>query len=274
MAITYLIDLECPVKQTVRPAKMLRLLYQRERANEALNKARKKDPAVKPEQVKVKVPVAVKQGPPQLAETDAGEILARFAELDGQAHHCRECQARVIPTAFACRGEIEFPLSLRAEAWLMGLVRGQAGDPVPRMLLNYLASNGIMGNRVAEMRRMPGIFFESKKALTRRYDSGEKLSINQLFELLFMTEKISSGHARFLLGLFELYEGNLPLDGRAQDFSSLRLFEKREAGALVSRSGVKALAEPSDDRAMREIKEFFQAMFLAHELGASLSVSL
>ncbi len=274
MAITYLIDLDCPVKQAVRPAKMLRLLYQRERANEAVNKARRKDASVKPEQVKLRVPVAVKSGKPQLADTTAGEVLSRFSELEALSHHCRECPSRALPMAFGCRGEIEFPVSLRAEAWLMGLVHGAAGDPVPRMLLNYMASNGIVGNRVAEMRRTPGIFFESKKALTRRYETGEKLSINQLFELLFLTEKISSGHARFLLGLFELYEGNLPLDGRVQDFSGLRVFEKRDAGALVSRAGVKALAEPADDRAVREIKEFFQAMFLAHELGVSLSVSI
>lgn len=274
MAITYLIELDCPVKQAVRPAKMLRLLYQRERANEALNKARRKNPAARPEDVKVKVPLAVKKGPPQLAETTAAEIHGRFAELEALSFHCRECEARVVPTAFACRGTIEFPVSLRAEAWLMGLVRGQAGDPVPRMLLNYLASNGITGNRVAEMRRTPEVFFESPKALTRRYDSGEKLSINQLFELLFLTENISAGHARFLLGLFELYEGKLPLDGRAQDFSDLRVFERREAGALVSRSGVRALPDEGDDRATREIKLFFQAMFLAHELGAGLSVSL
>jgi hypothetical protein len=274
MAITYLIDLDCPVKQAVRPVKMLRLLYQRERANEAFNRARKKDPSVRPEAVKVRVPVAVKSGPPQIAETTAAEILGRFAELDALSQHCRECPARALPTAFGCRGEIEFPISLRAEAWLMGLVHGESGDPVPRMLLNYLASNGIVGNRVAEMRRTPEVFFESKKALTRRYDSGEKLSINQIFELLFMTEKISAGHARFLLGMFELYEGNLPNDGRVEDFSNLRVFEKREAGAVVSRAGVKALPAPTDDRSMREIKQFFQAVFLAHELGVGMQISL
>ncbi len=274
MAITYLIDFDCPVKQAMRPAKMLRLIYQRERANEAFNKTRKKDPGAKPEDVKVRVPVAVKSGPPQIAETTAAEILGRFAELDALSHHCRECPARGLPMAFGCRGEIEFPISLRAEAWLMGLVHGESGDPVPRMLLNYLASNGIVGNRVAEMRRTPEVFFESKKALTRRYDSGEKLSINQIFELLFMTEKISAGHARFLLGMFELYEGNLPNDGRVEDFSNLRVFEKREAGAVVSRSGVKALPAATDDRSMREMKQYFQAMFLAHELGAGMQTSL
>jgi hypothetical protein len=274
MAITYIIDLDCPVKQAVRPSKMLRLLYQRERANEALNKARKKDPTVAPQQVKVRVPLAVKSGPPQLADTTAAEILGRFAELDALAHHCRDCPARVLPMAFGCRGEIEFPISLRAEAWLMGLLHGAAKDPVPRMVLNYMSSNGIVGNRVSEMRRMPGIFFESKKALTRRYDTGEKLSINQVFELLFMTEQISPGHARFLLGLLELYEANLPRDGRVQDFSDLRVFEKRDAGALVSRAGLRALNSDGDDRAIREIKQYFQAMFLAHEMGASLSVSL
>jgi hypothetical protein len=124
------------------------------------------------------------------------------------------------------------------------------------------------------MRRTPEIFFESKKALTRRYDSGEKLGINQVFELLFMTEKISASHARFLLGMFDLYEGHLPNDGRVQDFSGLRVFEKREAGAVISRAGIKALVEPTDDRSMRELKQFFQAMFLAHELGVGMQISL
>src|SRR5262245_40852313 len=106
MSITYLIGLDCAVKQRVRPAKLLRLIYQRERANEAVNKARKKDSAVLPDAVKLTIPMAVKAGPPRLAATTAAEIFGRFAELDGLARHCGECPARTLPSAFGCRGEI------------------------------------------------------------------------------------------------------------------------------------------------------------------------
>lgn len=274
MAITYLIDLSCPVKAHVRTSKMLRLLYQRDRAHEALNKARKRNPQVAAAEVKVLVSLKDSTGKPSLAATNAADVISRFSELDVQSHHCRQCQARVIPQAFGCRGEIEFPISLRAEAWLMGLVHGQASDPTPKMLLSYLASNGIVGHRPKEMRHVPGIFFESNKSLTRRYASGEKLSIDQVLELLFLTEKISPRHARFLLGMFDLYEGNLPLDGDLNSFSGVRVFEKTADGRAVSRAGVRTESDALDDRSLREIKQFFYAMLMACELDAELKVSL
>ncbi|KAA0212073.1 hypothetical protein EDM80_10495 [bacterium] len=274
MAITYLVDLACRVKPHVRASKMLRLLYQRDRANEALNKARRKDPGVPADGVRVNLTVKDRAGKASLAVTTAAEILARFEELDRHAPLCEQCPARVGAHAFGCRGEIHLPISLRGEAWLMGLIHGAAEDPTPKLLLNYLASNGVVGHRVAEMRRVPDIFFESRKALTRRYGSGGKLSVNQVFELLFMTETISARHARFLLGVFDLYAAGLPLDRPISDFADLRVFEHREGDRPVARNGLRAVSQRDDDATIREYKAFFQAMFLACELGCDLKVSL
>lgn len=273
MAITYLVDLACRVKPHVRASKMLRLLYQRDRANEALNKARRKDPGVLADSVKVHLTIKDSRGKASPAVTTAAEILGRFEELESHAGLCEHCLARVEPHAFGCRGEIRLPISLRGEAWLMSLIRGAADDPTPKLLLNYLASNGVVGHRVAEMRRVPEVFFESPKALTRRYENGAKLSVNQVFELLFMTQTISARHARFLLGLFDLYAAGLPLERPASEFPDLRLFEHREGERLTARNGLRAVVRRDDDTTIKEYKAFFYAMFLACELGCDLKVS-
>jgi hypothetical protein len=273
MSLVYYVDFPCPVKEQVKPGRMLRLLYARERANEAVNKARKSEPEIKPEAVKVDLTIKG-EGGQQLKVTTAAEIQKQYAELEALAGECRDCRARVEPQSFGCRGRIEFPVSLKAEALLMGRVRSSHGDPTAGMLCNYFESNGITGNRVAEMRKMPGVWFEGDKPLVRRLDDGRRISSNQVFELFFLTEQISSKHARFLLGMFDLYEPGLPLDRGLNALPNLFVIEREEAGMPVSRVGLKLKAAKDDDRSTRQMQNFFGALLFACEYNCDLWVKM
>src|SRR5690606_5865662 len=121
MSIVYYLDFPCPVKEQVKPGRMLRLLYARERANEAVNKARKTNPDIRPEDVQVDLTLKA-DGTQQLKVASAAEIQKQYAELESLAHHCKDCRARVEPQSFGCRGRIEFPVSLKAEAMLIGRI--------------------------------------------------------------------------------------------------------------------------------------------------------
>ncbi|MCA8918521.1 MAG: hypothetical protein KDB32_05545 [Planctomycetes bacterium] len=274
MSIIYYLDFPCPVKEQVKPGRMLRLLYARERANEAVNRARKTDPEITPENVKVELTIKGEDRTNQLKVSSAAEIQRQYAELDAHAHHCKDCRARIEPQSFGCRGRIEFPISMKTEALLMGRVRASHGDPTAGMLCNYFESNGITGNQTAEMRKLPGVFFEGEKPLVRRLEDGRRISSNQVFELFFLTDQISSKHARFLLGMFDLYERELPLDRPLHSLPNLFVIEREELGTPVSRVGLRLSSGKDDDRSMRQLQNFLGALLFATEYEHDLWVKM
>jgi hypothetical protein len=274
MSIVYYLDFPCEVKEQVKPGRMLRLLYARERANEAVNRARRKDPEIKPDSVRVELSLREKDRTGQLKVTNAGDIQRQYAELETLAHHCRDCRARIEPQSFGCRGRVEFPLSLKAEALLMSKVRDSHGDPTASMLCNYFESNGITGNRAAEMRKLPDVWFEGDKPLVRRLDDGRRVSSNQVFELFFLTGQIGTKHARFLLGMFDLYEPNLPLDRPLDSLPNLFVIEREESGMPVSRVGLRISESKADDRSTRQVQNFLGGLLFASEYSCDLWVKV
>lgn len=273
MSIAYLIDLACNVKQQAPAGRMMRLLYEREQALAALNRAREKSAEVDPSRVTVRLTLKDKQGKVHAVKTTVASIGKEFAALESLGEHCRECPARVHKQAFGCRGVIEYPVSLKAEALLMGTIHGVLDDPGPKVLLSYLESNGILGHRVEEMRRTGDVFFQSRKALVRRYDNDHRLSANQLFELLFMAGTISARHARFLLGLMDLYESNLPLQPPMDTFKDRFVYEHLRDGKPSFRNALRIQSSSDDDISERQMKDFLKALFLACELECPLRVT-
>jgi hypothetical protein len=272
MAITYLVELPCAVKERFAPRRFLHRLYEHDRANEALNKARLANPAISPEDVSFQV-AGRQDGKPVLRETTVARSFARWAELESLSGSCAGCPARISGRAFSCRGEVQLPLSLRGEAFLMSIVRGSEAEPGPQLLLNYFASNGVTGNRPEEMRRLPGVFFESPQPLVRRYQSGARISSNQMFELLFLSGRITQRQSRFLLGLLDLYTPHLT-SAAPEELAGLRLFERYDNGLLLARSGLRFPAVVDADRCVRDLREFFAGLLYATELGVSLKVTL
>ena len=156
----------------------------------------------------------------------------------------------------------------------MARVRDSHGDPTASMLCNYFESNGITGNRTAEMRKLPDVWFEGDKPLVRRLDDGRRISSNQVFELFFLTGQVSSKHARFLLGMFDLYLGNLPLEKALHSLPNLFVIEREESGMPVSRVGLSLKENPDDDRSTRQIQNFLGGLLFASEYNCDLWVKV
>jgi hypothetical protein len=273
MPIIYYLDYPCPVKEQIPPGRMLRLLYGRERASEALARARKEDLHVSPEQVRVDLSLKDKDRTKQLVGTTVAEVERQFSELDAHSHHCLECRARIEDHSFGCRGRIDFPFSLRAETMLMSRIHESHGDPTASMLANYFENNGITGNRAADMRNLPGVFFESNKPLVRRMQDGRRISSNQVFELFFQSGTIGRNHARFLLGMFELLDADLPIAPPLKSLPNLFVVEREEAGLLVQRVGL-TLKEGERDPCARQLENFLGGLLLSSELGHELLVKI
>lgn len=272
MALVYYIDYECEVKEQVPAGRFLRLLYARERANEAVNKARLSSQEANLDEVAVQLSIKDQDGKPQPRLTTAGAIIGQYSELDKYSSKCDSCKVKVESRSFGCRNAIEYPISLKAEAFIMSLIHEKGGDPSLAMLMNYIESNGITGNRANEMRKLPKVFFESDKPLARRMADGRKLTSDHMFELLFQHEQINSTHARFLLGMLDLYTDTLPFDRELEQLPEVFIIEKEDSGLVISRVGLKIYSKPSEDLSTRQIQNFFASLLLAHEFDSDLWV--
>lgn len=274
MPITYYVDYPCEVKELVPPGRMLRLLYGMERANEAMNKARKTDPAALASAVKVSLSLKGRDRTGQLKVATVAEVTEQFSELGKLAPRCDGCRARIESIAFGCRSRIDFPFSMKAEALLMSRIHDSHGDPSGSMLCNYLENNGITGNKPAEMRNLPGVFFESDKPLVRRLEDGRRISSNQIFELLFLTEQISPNHCRFLLGMLDMLEPRLPLDRDLSGLPNLFVVQREELGMPVARVGLKLTRADDEDDCTHQLIGFFGALLFGTEYQNSVWVKV
>ena len=270
MALIYYIDYPCEVKEQVPPGRLLRLLYARERANEAVNKARREDGITDSDPVEVQLTIKDETGKKITKQSTAGEIRKQYAELEPFSHHCTDCRVKVDSRNFGCRSTIEYPISLKAEAFIMGLIHEKGGDPTTAMLMNYLENNGITGNRANEMRKLPKVFFESNMPLARRLNDGRKLTADHLFELLFQHDRINTTQARFILGMLELYTDTLAFDRPLEQLPEMFVLEKMESGLVTSRTGLKIYSDALDDRSTKQIHNYFYALFLAFEFKADV----
>jgi hypothetical protein len=271
MPIIYYLDYPCPVKEQVPPGRMLRLIYGRERANEALHRARQANPDVQPHDVKVDLSLKDHDRTSHLVTTTVAEVEQQYAELDRHAYHCIDCRAKIENHSFGCRGCIDYPFSQAAERMFMSRIHASHGDPTAGMLANYFENNGITGNCAADKRNLPGVFFESDKPLVRRFEDGRRISSNQVFELFFETGRITPNHARFLLGMFELLEANLPLHPPLDNLPNLFVVEKQESGMVVERVGLK-LSAGQVDPCTRQVENFLGGLLLSSELGHDLLI--
>jgi hypothetical protein len=270
MPIVYYLDYPCEVKEEVPPGRMLRLLYARDCSNAALNRARRSNPNVAPEDVVVSLTGNRNGVRRELMQTTADNVQRQVEPLEALAHKCKGCPAGVDGSSFGCRGKIEYPISMRAETLLMSRVHASGGDPSAHMLVNFCESNGITGNRAREMRQQKGTYFESHRTLTRRLPDGRKLNSNQVFELFLQPiGAIRPGHARFLLGMFELLDTGLPLDRPRDSLPHQFVIEREDAGMPVSRTGLRLFEQPAD-ASTRQLIRYLSALLLAAEFGKDL----
>jgi hypothetical protein len=271
MPIVYYLDYPCAVKQVVRPGRMLRLLYARDVARDALLRAREQNPQIDAADVRMELSLKDEGGKGRLVSATAAEVAEQYYELEVLKQHCSGCRANILSADFGCRARINFPFSLKAEKLLMRRVRHSSGDPTATMLANYFENNGITGNRAASMRNLPGVFFESDKPLVRRLDDGRRVSSNQVFELFFQHGVISPKHARFLLGMLDLVDFALPVGPPLQELPNLFVVEKEDAGVVVGRVGLR-FSELDSEPGTRQLQQFLGGLLLASELGHEIWV--
>lgn len=157
---------------------------------------------------------------------DAAEALRDWEPV------CAQCPANRTGVPFGCVGVINYPISIRAERWLLDQLP-DSEHPLPYMLLQRAVFEmGYTGENAAALRAQTGVFFESAEPLIRDLDA-MPMSGDQVFELLFLSGHIRPAHGTMLLQFL----GAISQDLDADTIMQLPCLPRRSGSASMFPSG-------------------------------------
>ena len=263
MAIDYVIDYTCVPKAALGTDGILDRLKARDRAAAVIQLYRENGDQRPPSEMGFELSRTTLEGVEETQVIIVQDMLDRAAELDPLASYCAGCPANVRGVPFGCVGFIQYPISARAERWLLDRLPG-IDEPLIWMLLRQgIQELNYTGESVAPL-RADSTYFEERRVAGR--DLTEFVyTANQAFEMLFLLGNIAPAHAGILLLLF----GAIP---RGVDAGQIVLIMNRQlTGEAIARDYPFQL-QPSeaDDHTIADLKAFFYALYRAWSLDLPL----
>lgn len=270
MAIDCIIEYDCVPKQRLTAAGILERIKEKERAQAVIQWFREAGDDRPPARMGFEFSrnTPHEQGEKQIMIVQ--DLLDRAAELDQVAHHCPACPANRSGRPFGCISFIQYPLSARAEIWLLERLPVPDEPLVWLLLKQGIQTFGYDGSSIKILRGSDTIdqegqpaCFELSTAPWRRL--GEfTVSGDQMLEMIFgVGERIMPNHAGILLLFFHAID-------RDKEAAEIRRISSDEA--LRGETAFAMTAEPHDDETIHQFVEFFQALYLAWKLRVPLFV--
>lgn len=264
MAIDYVIDYDCVPKQKLTSEGIMERIKGRERAATIIRLFRENGDERPPSEMGFDFTRSSPEGEEETELVVVQDILDFSDELKPLEHFCRNCPANRTGTPFGCMGFVQYPISGKAEAWLLDQLPS-INEPLIWLLLKQGVDNfQYDGQQVFVLRQQNDNYFEDKYAATRTL--GEfNISANQSFEMFFMVGDINPNHAAILLIFFNALE-------RTE-------LEANEIMALAPATDEKVEKLPflhqimqGDDTSVADLKEFLQALYVAWMLNVKLKI--
>ena len=267
MAIDYGVLLPCIPREQIGTDSILERLKGRERAHTIIQLFRRSGDARPPSQMGFELTRSTPEGEEETRVLIVQDMLDEAAPLDNLAHHCAACAANLTSAPYGCYGRIDYPISSRAERWLLDRLPS-VDQPLLWLLLRQgVQELGYNGDSVRALRANPA-YFEERRVQGR--DLGEfVMSADQVFEMLFLLGSIRPPHAGVLLLFFDLIPRQIEADAiRAILNGAL------DADAVQSRFPLRLPAGDDDDTTIRQLKDFFRALHTAWMLGVPLMLDV
>ncbi|MDQ7026624.1 MAG: hypothetical protein Q9P44_13830 [Anaerolineae bacterium] len=264
MAIDYVIDYDCEPKRKLTTDGILERIKGQERAAMIIRLFRENGDERPPSEMGFDFTRRTSEGEEETELIVVQDILDKSDELKPLEHHCRGCPANRTGTPFGCMGFVQYPISGKAEAWLLNQLPS-IKEPLVWLLLKQGIENfQYDGQTVAALRQQSDTYFEDNQAAVR-FLGDFSINANQVLEMIFTVGDIIPNHAAVLLLFYNAIErSELEAD------SIMKLApatpEKIEAFPFLHQ------IMPIDDSTTAELKEFFQALWLAWSLNVKVKV--
>lgn len=261
MAIDYLIDYQCYPKQELTSEGIVERLKGRARAEAVIKLFRNNGDHRPASEIGFELARNTPDGSEETRVVMVQDLLDQADQLAPFEPYCEGCPANILSKPFGCVGQIEYPISVKAERWLLKQL------PMPDLTLVWmLLRQGIQefkssGQSVNAMRAPDQPFFEEQQVMARQM--GELLiNTNQLFEMLFLLGHIRPSYAAMLLIFFNAIRRDMDADEiMALSPSPEDVLEKYPF--LIQ-------PEADDNASLTQIKGFLQALYVAWVLNVRL----
>jgi hypothetical protein len=261
MAIDYVIDYACYPKQEVTTEGILLRLKNRDRAESVVRLFRESGDNRPADEIGFELARSTPEGTEEIQVVMVKDLLAAAEQLRPFEIYCQGCPANNTGNPFGCMLQIQYPISGKAEIWLLNQLPPTT-EPLPWLLLKEsLAEFKSDGNLVNQMRAPGQPYFQEAGVLVRGL--GElKVNTNQVFEILFLLGHIKPSYAAMLLIFF----GAIRRDMNADEMMAL----SKSPDDVFENYPFLLKPEPDDDGSITQVKQFFRALYLAWGLGVRL----
>jgi hypothetical protein len=259
MGIDYVVDYDCPPKQTVTLPGLMGRLKGRDRAEAIIELYRRNGDHRPVAEMGFEMARRLPDGTEEVEIVLVQDLLDAAEDLVSLEGHCEGCPANRIGVPFGCIGTINYPISVAAERWLLDQLPDH-NHPLPYMLLQRaIREIGFTGEAAHQLRVEPGIYFDAPEPLER--DLGAmRVNGNQLFELLFLSGAIQPAHGTMLLQFF---------GGVSQDLDAdiiMQLADPPSDDWIAAHVPFLHAHTSHDDLTIAALKQFFHALHLAFRL--------
>ena len=271
MAIDYIIEYDCIPKRELSALGILERLKERARAHEVIGWFRAAGDTRQPDEMGFEFTHSTPEDPGDKQLIVVQDLLDHAAALDDYAEHCAACPANPRSQPYGCMGFIQYPITARAETWLLERLPVPDEPLVWLLLKQGIQKLGYDGASLKALREADGgvdaserAYFELPIAPRRRL--GElRVSGDQALEMIFgVGERVIPNHAGVLL----LFFGAIDRDLEADEIRDISSFHEpiRERFAFEMKTAAGA------DDCVRELVAFFRALYIAWRLNAPLYI--
>jgi hypothetical protein len=282
MAIDYLVDMDCPVKDELTKEGLVSMIKQRNYANavmDVLKKEGKPDEEIMKHEFRVQrmTPGGIEEKPQKISD-----LLECTRHLDTLGAHCKTCyfggngighsDGNVEP--FGCLNGINYPISRKAEEWLADMARDAVAKGGSRLLvLNYILDNKVSGHEINKLRGRQGRFLELSKPLKVVLSNGlvgkKAVDTDQIMCMLFGPPAVEPTQMVMLL----LFAGALKFYAEKPDRTVCQMTTLVKANDLPEMWWAFDLRQQDgEDRSVTQLKHYFRSMFLACSIGKNITI--
>ncbi|MGG6898164.1 hypothetical protein [Rhizobium sp. BR 315] len=199
MALEYFIQFPCKVREQVAQEDLLAMLKAQGRYQAIVDVQQKSMPEGK--NIGDSKIVLIQRGPngDEKVEVKLSELAGQAAPLKQLATICENCPANLRQAEFGCGGTLHYPISLRAEEWLISRLPDDLTSNQGKMLLAALKDFNFDGAPIDRLRSSRSLF-QSDKPCQRKWGGflSKKTIINssQVLQMLMHVGHLSPSHAK------------------------------------------------------------------------------
>ena len=208
MGIDYALEWPCEPRRALSTALLVGLVKQRRTIDSILSQL---PPGKTPSEITIQRVVTGPRGPVRESAT-LQQMLDETRALDTHASACVGCPANGKGDPYGCVDYIPYPIEPSTESWTLSLLPQDAESTAGTFLRSALREMSYDGDSARELRGKDAGLFSLSNAAVRSWADGTIVTFDQVFEMLFMVERVDPPHGMILLLLMGLLPYDLPPD--------------------------------------------------------------